>query len=157
MRKRIVIGLKGIFNQKDMKMKKYIAMLLPLAIAALASCQKENQDEEPRTKEEILTSGEWTLNFIETRTYYNDSLGDVSNESIGAKVRFYTKNYVVASVPGVETDTSSWSLEDDVFYLDDLANEIIVLDENEFEFALTETHAHDGDTVEIRSITNLSR
>ena len=139
-------------------MKKQILILAMALIGTVfTSCEKDEATAEPPSREEILTEGEWSLDYIETKAFLNDSLMHTETETIGATVRFYKANYVVAKVPGQPVDTSIYVLAGDNFWLDDIQNEILVLDNSSFIFTFSETEQYPEGEVRMQYITNLSR
>ena len=138
-------------------MKKQILIFGIALLGAMTSCKKDEQSPEPKTAKEILTEGEWLVEYIESRVYLEDSLLDIDTETIGAFARFYPDNYVIARIPGEPADTSSYILKDNSLWIDDIKNDITTLTEEEFIFTFSEVDQTPQGEVKILNTTYLSK
>jgi hypothetical protein len=139
-------------------MKKQIFIIGIAMLGLLASCEKDEQTSpQPPSSKEILTTGEWLVESIESRTYLNDSLVDVHTEAVGAIARFYDANYVVARIPGEPADTAGYRLQGNSIWIDDIRNDIITLNNEELIFSFMELNQSPKGAWKTENITNLSR
>lgn len=138
-------------------MKKQILIFGMALLGAMTSCKKEEQSPEPKSAKEILTEGEWLVEYIESRVYLGDSLVDIDTETIGAYARFYPENYVIARIPGEPADTSSYILQGNTLWIDDIKNDITTFTEEEIIFTFSEVDQTPLGEVKIENTTFLSK
>lgn len=141
-------------------MKKLSSLVVAIAMLGLASCKKDEKQQNPASKSRatLLTQSTWNAESMRTVTKLNGFTVIDSTASMTGTIKFYTNNIVVGEIDGEPADTSSYQLNGDTITIDDMNYYIHLLTEKNMQLDISHSEQLDSNMViEVSNTLKLKR